>query len=130
MVKDVALVRVQDVMSRDVVSVGLNDTLHAALELIVENRVSALPVVNGRGQCVGMLSTSDLIDLTHELDDELQNIGRPSDQERSSARNTAWQQPRTRLGTLFSISLNQPKPPSEICWPANRGDEKIWPCAR
>ena len=68
--------RVKDVMSKDVVAVSPADTLHEALELIVENRVSALPVVDGRDRCVGMLSTSDLIDLTHELDDEVHNLGR------------------------------------------------------
>ncbi len=68
--------RVKDVMSKEVVSVYPDDTLHEALELIVQNRISGLPVVNGNGHCVGMLSTTDLIDLTHELDDELHNIGR------------------------------------------------------
>ncbi|MDP6720815.1 MAG: CBS domain-containing protein, partial [Pirellulaceae bacterium] len=29
--------------------------------------------------CLGMLSTSDLIDLTHEIDDELHNLGRASE---------------------------------------------------
>lgn len=74
--KTIAQLRVQDVMSKELVAVNPGDTLHEALELIVENRISALPVINGRGGCVGMLSTSDLIDLTHELDDELQNVGR------------------------------------------------------
>ncbi len=68
--------RVKDVMSKDVVAVSPADTLHEALELIVDNRVSALPVVDGRDRCVGMLSTSDLIDLTHELDDETHHLGR------------------------------------------------------
>jgi len=68
--------RVREVMSKDVVVVSPADTLHDAFELIVENRVSALPVVDGHDRCVGMLSTSDLIDLTHELEDELQNLGR------------------------------------------------------
>ena len=45
----------------------------------MENRVAALPVVDGRERCVGMLSTSDLIDLTHELDDESHNLGRSAD---------------------------------------------------
>lgn len=76
MVAELSKMRVKDVMSKDVVAVNPNDTLHEALDLIVENRVSALPVINGTGQCVGMLSTSDLIDLTHDLDDEIQNLGR------------------------------------------------------
>ena len=75
-------VRVQDVMSKNVVAVGPEDSLHDALALIVENRVSALPVVDGRERCIGMLSTSDLIDLTHDLDDALHNLGRPGDNQR------------------------------------------------
>lgn len=82
MVAEIAKIRVKDVMSKDVVTVNPGDTLHEALELIHENRVSALPVVNGRNQCVGMLSTSDLIELTHDLDDEIQNIGRSGESSR------------------------------------------------
>lgn len=76
MVKTISKLRVKDVMSKHVVAVNPSDSLHEALDLICENRVSALPVVDGRGHCVGILTTSDLIELTHELDDELQNLGR------------------------------------------------------
>ena len=65
--------RVQDVMSRDVVTIRAEDSIHEALELIVENRVAALPVVNAKGKCVGMLSATDLICLARDLDDELQH---------------------------------------------------------
>lgn len=67
--------QVRNVMSRDVVSVSLADSLHDALELIVANRVSGLPVVNRHDQCVGMLSMSDLIELTHEMDDDVHSLG-------------------------------------------------------
>lgn len=76
MVKVISKLRVKDIMSKHVVAVNPSDSLHEALDLICENRVSALPVVDGRGHCVGILTTSDLIELTHELDDELQNLGR------------------------------------------------------
>ena len=76
MVKVISTLRVKDVMSKHVVAVNPSDSLHEALDLICENRVSALPVVDGRGHCIGILTTSDLIELTHELDDELQNLGR------------------------------------------------------
>jgi CBS domain-containing protein len=79
MVKTISTLRVKDVMSKHVVAVNPSDSLHEALDLICENRVSALPVVDGHGHCVGILTTSDLIDLTHELDDELQNLGRVND---------------------------------------------------
>ena len=76
MVKAISTLKVKDIMSKHVVAVNPSDSLHEALDLICENRVSALPVVDGRGHCVGILTTSDLIELTHELDDELQNLGR------------------------------------------------------
>ena len=79
MVKTISKLRVKDVMSKHVVAVNPSDSLHEALELICENRVSALPVVDGHGHCVGILTTSDLIELTHELDDELHNLGRVND---------------------------------------------------
>ena len=79
MVKKIGQIRVKDVMVKHVVAVNPDDLLHDALDLICENRVSALPVVDSRGHCLGMLSTSDLIDLTHELDDEIHNLGRNND---------------------------------------------------
>lgn len=72
-------VRVKDVMSKHVVAVSPVDTLHEAIEMMVENRVSALPVIDGHERCVGMLSTTDLIDLTHELEDDAYNVGRQND---------------------------------------------------
>ncbi len=80
---DISKLRVKDVMSKEVVAVNPSDTLHEALELIHENHVSALPVVNGHDQCVGMLSTSDLIELTHDLDEEIHNLGRADETQRS-----------------------------------------------
>lgn len=65
---------VQDVMKTDVVSLRPDDTLHDALDLFVENRVSALPVVDLRDRCIGMLSTSDVIDLTRDLDADLHEL--------------------------------------------------------
>lgn len=72
-------VRVKDVMSKHVVAVNPMDTLHEAIDLMVENRVSALPVVDSHDRCVGMISTTDLIDLTHELEDDAYNVGRANE---------------------------------------------------
>ena len=51
-----ATAKVADIMSRDVVTIYASDSLHDALKLLVENHVSALPVVNGAGLCLGILS--------------------------------------------------------------------------
>ena len=62
--------RVKDVMSRDVVTLDTEDKITDALELLVANRVSALPVVDKRKKCIGILSTSDLIDITRDIEDD------------------------------------------------------------
>jgi CBS domain-containing protein len=66
--------RVKDIMSRDVVTISAADTIHEALTLMGENRVSALPVVNSHDVCVGILSTSDLVDMTRDVDDDLYHL--------------------------------------------------------
>jgi CBS domain-containing protein len=74
--------RVKEVMARDVVYVDPQDTIEEALALLIENRVSALPVVNGRQQCVGVLSTTDLIGLARELGDEVADLSQVSEASR------------------------------------------------
>ncbi len=62
---------VKSVMSRQVVSISHHETLHEALRLMTDNRVAAIPVVDQHDTCIGILSTSDLIDVTREVDEEL-----------------------------------------------------------
>jgi len=66
--------KVKDLMSRDVVTISAGDTIHEALTLMGENRVSALPVVDRHDHCVGILSTSDLVDMTRDVDDDIYNL--------------------------------------------------------
>lgn len=60
--------RVKDLMSRDVVTVEAGDTIHEALTVMGENRVSAMPVIDNHNRCIGILSSADLIDMTRDLD--------------------------------------------------------------
>jgi CBS-domain-containing membrane protein len=71
---DIYSQRVKDIMSRDVVTVRAGDTIHEALTLMGENRVSALPVVDNQDHCVGILSTSDLVDMTRDIDDDILHL--------------------------------------------------------
>jgi CBS domain-containing protein len=57
-------------MQTHVVTVNAQDTVHIALEKMLENKVSALPVVDHRGHCVGILSSRDFVDMTQELDQD------------------------------------------------------------
>ena len=75
--------RVREVMTHHVVTVYPQDTVHEALELMVENRVMALPVLDNRGHVVGVISTSDLIDLTRDLDADLEQLAESTTGNRS-----------------------------------------------
>lgn len=66
--------RIKDIMCRDVVALNAGDTIHDALVLMGENRVSALPVIDGQNHCIGILSTSDLVDMTRDVDDDLYHL--------------------------------------------------------
>ena len=69
---------VKDVMSRDVVAINAKDTVHEALEVMSENKVSALPVIDRNGRCIGILSTSDIMEVTRDVDaglNEMEHAG-------------------------------------------------------
>jgi CBS domain-containing protein len=61
----------KDVISTDVVYINPQDTLREALNVMVENHVSALPVVDAHKRCVGVISVTDLLGMTKDLSDEL-----------------------------------------------------------
>lgn len=65
---------VRDVMSRDVVSVVADDTVHECIRRMVENRVSSLPVLGPHQECIGIVSTSDLMQVTQEIDEDLADL--------------------------------------------------------
>ncbi len=54
-------VPVEDVMSRNVMSVAPNDSLANAAEILRRERIGAVPVVDG-GRLVGILARSDLLE--------------------------------------------------------------------
>jgi CBS domain-containing protein len=50
-----------DIMTRDVLTVGSFATISAAIEIMVVNRVSGVPVVASDGKLVGVLTQGDLL---------------------------------------------------------------------
>src|SRR3972149_2916715 len=61
--KEVHAVRVKDIMSTPVVTVGPEDSLKDVAALLVERRISAVPVVDEREELVGIVSEADLVPL-------------------------------------------------------------------
>ena len=61
---------VREVMTKHVATIRTQETVHDAIRLMAENRLSALPVVDQAGRCVGVVSQSDLIALASEADSE------------------------------------------------------------
>ena len=53
--------KVSDVMTQRVISVLPSDEIADAIRLMLDNRVSGLPVIDGQGQLVGMLTEGDLL---------------------------------------------------------------------
>jgi CBS domain-containing protein len=53
--------KVQDVMSRRVLTVQPGETLKEAARLLTEHRISGLPVVDGDGRVLGVISEADLL---------------------------------------------------------------------
>lgn len=56
------------IMTRHVSSIRADDTIHEALEEMVDQQFSALPVVNHAGHCIGMLTRTDLADFFLKMD--------------------------------------------------------------
>ncbi len=59
---------IRDVMRPDPMKIRPDANLRGALELLIENQISGLPVVDEAGRLVGVLSEKDLLKLFYELD--------------------------------------------------------------
>jgi CBS domain-containing protein len=59
-----------DFMQRDVVTVTPDSTLREALFLMTENHVTGLPVMDASSRCVGLITSSDI--LNYEQDNDVE----------------------------------------------------------
>ncbi len=62
---------VSDIMTVDPFVVGQDETLHNALEIFADSRVSAIPVVDKHNEVIGILSITDLVNLLREVQTDL-----------------------------------------------------------
>jgi len=51
----------RDIMNRHVVAVSPRDKLQAAMELMLENHVTGLPVMDRADRCIGIISATDIL---------------------------------------------------------------------
>jgi len=51
----------KDIMTTDVLMVRPNDSIEKVASLLMENKISGLPVVNDEGHLVGLISEGDLV---------------------------------------------------------------------
>jgi CBS domain-containing protein len=50
-----------DLMSREVITLSVCDSLDRAAQLFAKEQISGAPVVDGEGRCVGLLSLADVV---------------------------------------------------------------------
>ena len=60
-------IKVGDVMTKEVITVSVDDTVEMAARKMSDNDISILPVVDNNGKLVGVVSRSDLFRLLLEL---------------------------------------------------------------
>jgi CBS domain-containing protein len=53
--------RVKDVMTPNVISVGIDEPVLKAARLMLQNRISGLPVLNNQGELVGIVTEGDFL---------------------------------------------------------------------
>lgn len=70
--------KAKDVMTTQVDTIHCKETVRDALTLMAKNHLAALPVVDGNDRCVGIISQSDLIEITQFADEERDFEFRPS----------------------------------------------------
>ncbi len=66
LIKELAMLRAKDVMSKNVISIKKDDPIIEAVKLLVEKNISGLPVVNDDMSLIGILSEKDVIELFYE----------------------------------------------------------------
>jgi CBS domain-containing membrane protein len=64
--------QVRDLMTFHAVTVAPDDTVKDALDLLVANNVTALPVVDEANRCVGVISATDLLGFAQERGEDFE----------------------------------------------------------
>ena len=73
---------VEDYMTKQAIVVDDTSRLTEAIRLMDNEQLSVLPVIDNQGQLVGILSQSDLIEITHEIQADLSALNYVTDKTR------------------------------------------------
>jgi CBS domain-containing protein len=57
--------KIEDIMTKDVITVNKETSIQEAIRIIVENNITGLPVVNKKMQLVGIISEKDVLTLLY-----------------------------------------------------------------
>ena len=79
---------VRDVMVEQVVSVSEGQSLRDALDMMLDNGLTTLPVLDKGGHCVGVIAAVDMLPASEQLDDDVLALSRTSSQERVDTADT------------------------------------------
>ncbi len=101
--------RAKDVMSTDVVTVGGDASLLEAMVMLVNANASALPVTDGGGALMGMLSEYDLIRQVLRTPDR-PSVGLQSSSEEDGTVAEAWSRPVHTVMTTPVVTLAEDSP--------------------
>ena len=64
-------IKISEIMTRNVETVSPVDSIKDAINVMVESKLTTIPVINGDAKCIGILSRSDLSEMFLEEDSEL-----------------------------------------------------------
>jgi CBS domain-containing protein len=76
--KPLGELHVEDYMTPQVVVVSGNELLSEAIQTMEERHVNALPVVNDAGRIIGILTATDLVGISHEIQSDISSLSSAS----------------------------------------------------
>ena len=67
-------IKISEIMSSRVHCLMIDDTIHDAVAMMIDNRLTTVPVVDDENKCIGILSRSDMTELFMAEDSELSHV--------------------------------------------------------
>lgn len=85
---DAYSMRVRDVMVEEVVSVSEGQSLRDALDMMLDNGLTTLPVLDAGRHCAGVIAAVDMLPASEQLDDEVRELSLKSSEEQEYVADT------------------------------------------